>query len=373
MSTLTAAMALEGGRPPPPAPPRTLFNVVRESCFNGPLNALATLVMLALAALLLRAGWRYLVTDGTWMPADIRVCVDGGGFCWAFVQDRWRQILFGTFPYDQHWRPALACLLFLLLLAGTAWATLRDAAPSARVLMAAWVAGLVAIAALMWGGVAGLSRVEARLWSGLPLTFMLAGLGTGAAFIAGVALALARREGPPFIAWLATIYIEFFRGVPLISLLFVASIMAPLFLPEGVEIDKLARAQAAFAMFFAAYMAEAVRGGLQAVPEGQAQAATALGLGFWRVQLLVVLPQALRIVIPSLVNIFIAAFKDTSLVVVISMMDLLGTANIARADAQWWGIYIEPYIFIGLIYLVLCAAMAAYSRALERRLGQGAR
>jgi general L-amino acid transport system permease protein len=366
MSTLVVPGS---ARPPPPAPPRTLARRVRESCFAGPLNSLATLVMLALAFFLAQATWRYLVTNGTWMPADIRVCVDGGGFCWAFVQDRWRQILFGTFPYDQQWRAALACVVFLLLLAASAWVSLRDG--PAKLLLPTWAVGLGVIAALMWGGVAGLSPVAPRLWSGLPLTFMLAGIGTGAAFVAGVLLALARREGPPLIAWLATIYIEFFRGVPLISLLFVASIMAPLLLPPGVELDKLLRAQIAFAMFFAAYMAEAVRGGLQAIPAGQAQAATALGLGFWRVQALVVLPQALRIVIPSLVNIFIAAFKDTSLVVVISMMDLLGTANMARADAQWWGIYIEPYLFIGLIYLVLCTAMAAYSRALERRLNQG--
>jgi general L-amino acid transport system permease protein len=160
--------------------------------------------------------------------------------------------------------------------------------------------------------------------------------------------------------------------VPLISLLFVASILLPLLLPQGADVDKLLRAQFAFAMFFAAYMAEALRGGLAAVPRGQKDAAAALALGWWRMQWFIVFPQALRVVVPSLVNIFISAFKDTSLVVVISMMDLLGTANIARSDVAWWGLYIEPYVFIGVIYLCGCTAMAAYSGHIERRLVQGA-
>jgi general L-amino acid transport system permease protein len=364
------ALAVLGGRPPPAAPPRTAFARLRETFFAGPGNALATLAMLYFAAQLAAAAWRYLVTDASWQAEDIRACVGRGGFCWAFIDDRWRQILFGTFPYDQQWRAGLASGLFVGLIAATAWASLAARGPGGRTLCAMWLAGLAAIAALMWGGVAGLSPVPSRLWAGLPLTLMLAAVGTAIAFVLGVVLAIARREGLPLIRWLATIYIEFFRGVPLISLLFVASILAPLLLPAGVEIDKLLRAQAAFALFFAAYMAEAVRGGLQAIPDGQKQAAYALGLGFWRTQMLVVLPQALRLVIPSLVNIFIAAFKDTSLVIVISMLDLLGTANIARADARWWGIYVEPYLFIAVIYLLFCTAMAAYARALERKLGQ---
>jgi general L-amino acid transport system permease protein len=364
---MTGVAALEG-RPPPPVAPRTVWLRLRDSCFASIPNALASVVMLWLAAALAGGAWRYLVTDASWVAEDIRACVAKGGFCWAFLEDRWRQILFGTFPYDEQWRAGLACLLFVGLIAATAWASLGERI-GGRVLAAAWASGVAAIVALMWGGVLGLAPVPSRLWSGLPLTLMLAAVGTVLAFAGGVLLALARREGPPLIRWLAVAYIEFFRGVPLISLLFVASILAPLLLPQGVELDKLIRAQAAFAMFFAAYMAEAMRGGLQAIADGQKQAAYALGLGFWRTQALVVLPQALRLVIPSLVNIFIAAFKDTSLVIVIAMMDLLGTANIARADARWWGIYIEPYLFIGAIYLAFCTAMAAYARALERKLG----
>ena len=359
-------------RPPPPTNIAPLQRV-RSLFFASVPNGVATLFMLWLLWQIVPAAWRYFVTDALTAPADIEQCVQAGGFCWSFVQDRWRQILFGTFPYAEHWRAGLACVVFLSLIVVT---LLALGAPTGqrrmRLVGLAWAAGLALIAALMYGGVLGLVRVPSRLWAGLPLTLMLAAVGTGLGFVLGVALALARREGPPLIRWLAVAYIEFLRGVPLISLLFVASILLPLLLPRGVDVDKLVRTQLAFALFFAAYMAEALRGGLAAVPQGQKDAASALGLGWWRMQWLVVLPQALRVVVPSLVNIFIAAFKDTSLVVVISMMDLLGTANIARSDAAWWGLYIEPYIFIGAIYLCGCTAMAAYSRHIERRMAKGA-
>lgn len=358
-------------RPPPPVVVSPLHRV-RTLFFASVPNGVATLLMLWLLWHLLPAAWRYFVTDAMVAPADIKQCVQAGGFCWSFVQDRWRQILFGTFPYAEQWRAGLACAVFLALIVATLLVLGAPTSRRLRLLGLGWIAGLGLIAALMFGGVLGLVPVPSRLWAGLPLTLMLAAVGTGLGFVLGVALALARREGPPLIRWLAVAYIEFLRGVPLISLLFVASILLPLLLPQGVDVDKLLRTQLAFSLFFAAYMAEALRGGLAAVPQGQKDAAAALGLGWWQMQWLVVLPQALRVVVPSLVNIFIAAFKDTSLVVVISMMDLLGTANIARSDAAWWGLYIEPYVFIGVIYLIGCTAMAAYSRRIERRMARGA-
>lgn len=367
---------------PPPAPPprppiRRALEWVRARFFASVPNAVSTLVMAWLLVMAVPAAWRYFVTDSVLDRAggaqvDIRTCVQAGGFCWAFLQDRWRGILFGTFPYEEQWRAGVASAIFVALIALTAWMAASPARRRPWALLAAWGAGLAMVAALMWGGVAGLAPVPARLWSGLPLTLMLASVGTALAFLAGIGLALGRREGPPLIRWLCVGYIEFFRGVPLVSLLFVGSILLPMLLPPGAEVDKLLRAQGVFAMFFAAYMAEAVRGGLQSVPRGQAAAATALGMSWWQCQVRIVLPQALRLVIPSLVNIFIAAFKDTSLVVVIAMLDLLGTANSARADARWWGIFIEPYAFIAVIYFLFCAAMAAYSRLLERRLASGA-
>lgn len=334
------------------------------------------IVSLALLWLLLRAGigfWDWAVTRATLEAETAEQCARAGGACWAFLKDRWRLILFGPYPYAEQWRPALALVLFVGLVAATAAPATWRARARVRLLAFAWIAALVLIAALMRGGVAGLAPVPARLWGGLPLTMMLASLGVTLAFGLAVLLALGRVSDMPVIRALATLYIEFFRGVPLIALLFLASVMFPYLVPEGWQMDTLLRAQIAFALFFAAYMAEAIRGGLQAIPRGQYLAADSLGMSYWESRRKIILPQALRTVIPSLVNIFIAAFKDTSLVVVISMLDLLGAANASTAQAQWWGLYIEPYLFIAMIYLAFCATMSAYSRGLERRLGVGVR
>jgi general L-amino acid transport system permease protein len=334
------------------------------------------IVSLALLWLVLRAGlglWDWGVTRASFDAPDAEACARAGGACWAFLGDRWRLILFGPYPYAEQWRPACALLLFVALVAATAAPAAWRAAARRRVLAAGWALGVPAMAVLMWGGVGALPFVPARLWGGLPLTVMLAGVGVALAFVLAVGLALGRVSGMPLIRLLCMLYIEFFRGVPLIALLFLVAILFPYLVPPEWTIDTLLRAQLAFAMFFAAYMAEAIRGGLQAIPRGQYLAADSLGMGYWQAQRRIILPQALRTVIPSLVNIFIAAFKDTSLVVVISMLDLLGAANASTAQAQWWGLYIEPYLFIAVIYLAFCSAMSAYSRGLERRLGVGLR
>ena len=316
--------------------------------------------------------WRWLITDSRVAPATFNDCLAAGGACWAYLQAKWRLILFGTFPYDEQWRAALALVLLIAIVIGSgvpgAWASRRRAS----VMLVLWLGGLIAVTALMSGGAFGLSRVEHRLWSGLPLTVGLAVVGCFSAFILAVLLALGRRSDMPLLHWLCVGYIEFIRGVPLIGLLFLATILFPLLVPPEVDVDKLLRAQLAFVMFFAAYMAEAIRGGVQAIPAGQYAAAQAIGLGYWRTNLYIVLPQALRLALPSLVNIFIAAFKDTSLVTIVSMMDLLGTASAAKADPAWWGLYIESYLFIALIYFAFCAGMSWYSRRLESRFGSGA-
>ncbi|RYY83440.1 MAG: amino acid ABC transporter permease [Comamonadaceae bacterium] len=316
--------------------------------------------------------WRWLVTDSRVAPATYEDCLAAGGTCWAFLQAKWRFILFGTYPYDEHWRPGLACALFLAAVAlsciPAVWASTSRRGAMAGV----WAMVLGAICVLMPGGILGLPPVEHRLWSGLPLTLGLAAIGCCVAFAAALGLALGRRSDMPLVRWTCIGYIEFMRGVPLISLLFLATILFPLVLPPQADVDKLLRAQIAFIMFFAAYLAEAIRGGLQAVPAGQVAAAQALGFGYWRTQVHVVLPQGLRTSLPSLVNTFIAAVKDTSLVSIVAMMDLLGTANAAKADTAWWGLYVEPYLFVAAIYFVICAGMSWYARGLERRLSGAA-
>ncbi|HZS66101.1 MAG TPA: amino acid ABC transporter permease, partial [Burkholderiales bacterium] len=226
--------------------------------------------------------------------------------------------------------------------------------------------GLMVIGVLMWGGVLGLPYVEDERWGGLILTLLLSTIGLAAAFPLSIALALGRRSEMPVIRALCVAYIELIRGVPLVSLLFMASVMLPLFLPGGLTIDKLARAQIALIVFAAAYLAEVVRGGLQAIPRAQYEAAAAIGLGYWGAMRTVILPQALRIAVPPLVNTFIGFFKDTSLVLIIGLFDLLSTVKVALGEPAWTGFGMEAYLFAALVYFLFCFAMSRYSRRFER-------
>jgi general L-amino acid transport system permease protein len=255
------------------------------------------------------------------------------------IPEKYRFILFGTYPFEEHWRPALAVLVLLALYV---FSSMRKFWNGWLVLP--WVAGLAGIGALMWGGVLGLPYVENERWGGLILTLLLATFGIAFAFPLSILLALGRRSDMPAIQALCVAYIELIRGVPLISLLFMASIMLPLFLPSGVSIDKLLRAQIALILFAAAYLAEVVRGGLQAIPKAQYEMADALGLTFVQKTLYVVLPQALRIAVPPLVNTFIGLFKDTSLVVIIGLFDLLATIKLSLNEPAWTGFGVEAYL-----------------------------
>ncbi|WP_374445535.1 amino acid ABC transporter permease [Stella sp.] len=343
---------------------------VWNNLFGTVANSLVTLAILWLAAMALPGALRWLFVDALWAPATADQCLQGAGACWAFLQAKYRLILFGPYPYEEQWRPALAMGLFFAMVVATLFPRTFRLAGRMRLLLGIWCVAVAAIVWLLRGG-GGLAPVETRLWGGLPLTLMLSVVGAFSAFWLAILLALGRRSAMPVVRYSAIAYIELIRGVPLIGLLFMAVVLFPLIVPPGVDVDKLARAQIAFVLFFAAYMAEAIRGGLQAIPAGQYEAAAALGLGYWRTMRLVVLPQALRIVIPTLVNIFIGAFKDTSLVLIIAMFDLLGSANAAKSDSTWWGLYVEAYLFVATIYLVFCALMSAYSQRLERRLGRG--
>jgi len=224
---------------------------------------------------------------------------------------------------------------------------------------------------LMKGGIFGLPSVESTQWGGLPLTLLLAVFGLTAAYPLGVVLALGRRSKMAGVKILCVVYIELIRGVPLISLLFMSSIIFPLFLPEGVTFNKILRAQAAIILFTAAYIAEVVRGGLQAMPRGQYEAADSLGLNYYLTMRLVILPQALKIVIPPSVSILISAFKDTSLVVIIALFDLLKTTQTVLSKPEWMGFSREAYVFVAVLYFLGCFSMSNYSRKLERELSRG--
>jgi general L-amino acid transport system permease protein len=345
---------------------------IRTEFFATPATGALTLVLAALLALLC---WKLLAwgvvravfsTHGRG-PDACRVA--GAGACWAVVGEKLRLVVFGLYPYAQQWRPAAAMAVLVAMYA----VSTRPAWWNAR-LGIAWAVALAAVGLLMWGGAAGLPWVPDDQWGGLPVTLVLATLGLAAGFPLAVALALLRHSSHPGVGKaLAVAYIEIARSVPLLAVLFLASVMIPLFLPPGLDLSKLFRVFVAFALFSAAYLAEVIRGGLQAVPRGQVEAAAALGLSARVTTLRVVLPQALTAVLPALVNVFIAFFKATSIVVVVGIFDLMTAARRAVADAQWQGFGTEIYLFVGAVYFVFCFALSRYSARLHASMDEARR
>ncbi|MGC4023914.1 MAG: amino acid ABC transporter permease [Mesorhizobium sp.] len=327
----------------------------------------STAITLALVYLIVRGvigfvDWAFMNAVWTLPNGDPQACRDiqGTGACWAVITEKYRFILFGTYPFGEQWRAALVCLIFIGLYIVSAMRRFWR-----KELALVWAVALAAMGILMWGGVLGLSSVPQERWGGLPVTLILSTLGLASAFPIAIFVALGRRSGMPAIKAMCVMYVELVRGVPLISVLFMASVIFPLFLPEGMNIDKLLRAQVAITLYAAAYLSEVVRGGLQALPGGQHEAADALGLSYWKKTVHIILPQALQMQIPSLVNTFISFFKDTSLVLIIGIFDLLGTGKAAIVDPAWQNFDVEVYIAVGMVYFCFCFAMSRYSRRLE--------
>jgi general L-amino acid transport system permease protein len=293
-------------------------------------------------------------------------CHAAHGACWAVVVEKFRFMIFGRYPQEEHWRALLCTTMLLgLILASCTRAFWKPWLPVLGIVV------LVVYFALMRGGIAGLRYVETDLWSGLPLTILLASLSMVMAFPIAMLVALGRRSGMPAIRSLCTVYVELIRGVPLISVLFMASFMFPLLMPEGFNIDVLVRVLAGITLFTAAYMAEVIRGGLQAIPKGQIEAAATLGLSYWQTQRKIVLPQALAMVVPGLMNNFISTFKDTSLVAIVSLYELTGAMGMAmNSDADWRAFRIEGYLFIAFIYFVFCFSMSRYSQWIETQVNK---
>jgi general L-amino acid transport system permease protein len=356
----------------PRTAPRNLVGPVawaRQNLFNNWWNTALTLILGYFLVrwtigfidwAFIQAVWRVPVSANG--VADTTACRDakGVGACWAVITEKHRFMLFGTYPYEEHWRPLLVCVLFVALYVVSAMRRFWR-----WELALFWVFMLTLIGVLMWGGVLGLSHVPQERWGGLPITLILSTFGLAFAFPLSILVALGRRSKLPAIKALCVLYVELIRGVPLISLLFMASVMFPLFLPEGLNIDKLLRAQIAIILFAGAYLAEVVRGGLQALDKGQYEAADALGLSYWKKTGFIILPQALRLVIPPLVNTFIGFFKDTSLVLIIGIFDLLTAGKTAIIEPAWQSFGVEVYLTLGLIYFCFCFAMSKYSAGLE--------
>ena len=328
-----------------------------SSPIDAVLTGLVAVVVAVVGIPLIR--WAFLDAVWTGSAADCRAA---DGACWAFVRQKLEFILFGLYPPGERWRAALAATLLAALV-------ILTASPRAwrRWLLVAWGIGLAGAFWLMHGG-AGLAPVSTRLWGGLPITLMLTAVGLALGFPLAVLLALGRRSTHRVPRAVCTAVVEVVRGVPLIAVLYVAALVVPLTLPPGAEIDKLFLAQGAVVVFAAAYLAEAVRAGLQMIPRGQRDVALALGLRTWQANRLVVLPQALRIVVPSFVSIAVGFFQDTSLVVIIGLFDLLNTARVSAQDPQWLGFHTEAFVFVGLIYFVGSTLASQYGLWLERHL-----
>jgi general L-amino acid transport system permease protein len=334
--------------------------------FGTPVNAAITLLCMIALFLIGKVAFTWLFVDAVWSGGP-EACKIGEGACWPFFADKLRFMLFGYFPFDEHWRPLSALLLFV----GMCGLSMVPRLWSARLLLL-WVVVLAVCYLVMTGGFAGMTAVPTTKWGGLPLSFMLSFVGLTCAFPVGILLALGRTSNLPAIRVISIVFIEFMRGVPLISVLFMASVMLPLFMPGGMSVATLLRAQVAVILFAAAYIAETVRGGLQSLPTGQFEAAQAMGLHYWLMMRLIILPQAIKAMIPALVSTCINFFQDTTLVTIIGLLDFLTTVRGAMRDPNWQGIAVlEGYLFAAAVYCLFSAIMSAYSRFLERRFRAG--
>ena len=369
----SAGKVSAGDLPDKPAPIVTdgLVAWMRDNLFNGLWNSVLSLSALALILYTLPSALNWLVFNANWVGGAEACRANPDGACWPFVTSRWEQFLYGFYEKSERWR---IDILLGILAVGIAWMVWENA--PGRKYIAIFMLFVYPVFAffMMYGNeTLGLPIVDTPQWGGFTLTLVIALSGIVASLPLGVLLALGRRSTMPIISLLSTVFIEFWRGIPLVAVLFMATIMFPLFLPAGVTFDQLLRAVIGVALFASAYMAEVVRGGLQAIPKGQYEGAMALGLPYWRMMRLIILPQALKIVIPGIVNTFIGLFKDTTLVLIIALFDLLGIVQASIADPNWSikSVPYTGYVFVGLVFWVCCYAMARYSRHIEAKLHTG--
>ncbi|GGE53368.1 ABC transporter permease [Agaricicola taiwanensis] len=357
IATLSERPELSAASAPPPAARRTLRQIFFADLFSSVLTVATGALLIATVP----AAIDWAVLDAVWPGGDARLCQEQGA-CWAFIADKLRFILFGVYPPEEQWRP----LLVIGLVLGGVLMTLSPRLWGTKLILG-WGVLIAAMLTLMWGGVFGMSVVSTNRWGGLPVTLLLAVLSLGLGFPFAVVLALGRRSTSIVPRILSVLTIEVVRGLPLVGLLFVASILLPLLLPAGWSIDKLGRTLAALTIFAAAYLAEVVRGGLQGVSGGQEEAARALGIPRWKMVWHIILPQAIQKVIPPLTNTAIVMVKNTSLVLIVGVFDMLSAGRAAAADPAWPAPYAETYLFVATMYFIICFGISRYSLWLEQR------
>ncbi|MCY4443368.1 MAG: amino acid ABC transporter permease [Proteobacteria bacterium] len=348
----------------PPLSQRTsVLGWLKQNLFATPLDSIITVVSSLILIMLLPPLFEWLLFDADFIGSTKDDC-DLNGACWVFIKERLVQITYGFYPYEELWRVNLSFLvvgigIFASLTGRLGSQSIWLALTSTVIPIGAWF--------VLRGDILGFSEVETAKWGGLMVTLIISFVGISFSLPLGVALALARRSSLPILRLLSTIFIESWRGVPLITVLFMSSVLFPIFLPPDWQMDKLLRALFGVLFFASAYMAEVVRGGLQAIPKGQEEAANALALSYFQKQRYIVLPQALKYVIPGITNVFISLLKDTTLVSIISMYDLLGIVQSANSDPEWPGLATEGYVFVGLIFWIICFGLSRYSMSIEKK------
>jgi len=353
---------------PPPLGTSGPIKWVRENLFSSPFNIALTLLCAFFLYKIIPGMFAWTFTDAVWSAADRNECrAINTGACWAFIQHRWGLFTFGFYPDDERWRVVLAFVLLVVVVMAALWEKFP-----ARSKIMPWLLLYPFIAYwLLIGGFLGLEHVPTDKFGGIMLTIIIGVTGIAMSLPIGILLALGRQSNLPIIKYACVGFIEFIRGVPLITLLFVASTMLNYFLPPGTNFNLLLRVLIMVTLFASAYMAEVIRGGLQALPKGQTEAADAMGLKYWPAMRLIVLPQALKISIPGIVNTFIGLYKDTTLVIIIGLLDPLGIGQASLADTKWQGLSTEVYLFVAVFFFISCFAMARYSLHLERKLHTG--
>jgi general L-amino acid transport system permease protein len=363
---------------PPPATMTGAIGWARANLFSGPFNILMTILVILLVVWMVPPLLKFLIIDATWSGTDREACLSSAarpeaGACWAFVRERLPYFIYGSYPIPQRWR---VDIFFAMLAIGIAWLLwLRAPHRDLGALYFFVVLPIVSYILLKGWPLIGLPTVDTALWGGALVTIVVATVGIVVSLPVGILLALGRRSRMPAVKLFSVIYIEFVRGVPLITVLFMASVMLPLFVPDAWSPDKLLRALVGIAMFASAYMAEVVRAGLQAIPKGQYEGAMAVGLNYRQMMRLIILPQALKITIPNIVNTYIGLFKDTTLVSIVGMFDLLRTIESARIDPKWATPVTSAtgYAVAAIFYFAFCYGMSRYARYTEARLAKSDR
>jgi len=363
---------------PPPASMAGPIGWVRENLFSSPFNITLTILIVLLALWVIPDLLRFVFFDAVWTGTDRNACLESVqnrpiGACWPFVWERLPYFIYGSYPIPERWR---VDVFFVLLAVGVTWLLWLNAPRRSLGVFYSFVV-LPILSYILLSGMPsiGLPVVDTVLWGGVLVTIVVASVGIACSLPIGILLALGRRSDMPTVKLFSVLFIEFVRGVPLITVLFMASVMLPLFVPEELSPNKLLRALIGIALFASAYMAEVVRAGLAAIPKGQFEGAMAVGLGYWQMMRLIVLPQALKITIPNIVNTFIGMFKDTSLVFIVGIFDLLRTIEVSRIDPKWATPVTSTtgYLVAAIFYLVFCYGMSRYARMTEARLSKATR